>query len=636
MVPSFFVQLKAMPLTANGKVNRQMLPAPDASRPELKDSYVPPRTPLEEKLANLWAEVLKVERVGIQDNFFELGGDSIISIQIVARAHQVGIELAPKQLFENQTIAELAAVASLNQDVMAEQGMVTGSVPLTPIQHWFFEQNQPDSHHWNQAVLLQVQQALDPVLLQKAVQRLLEHHDALRLRFVKAESGWEQINADFNGMVPFQCLDLSTLSPEQQKAAIEEAATELQTSLNLAEEPLMRVALFNLGDSQRLLIVIHHLAVDGVSWRILLEDLQTAYKQLSRGETIALPAKTTSFKHWAERLRKYAQSEVVRQEQDYWLAQAQTLVPRLPVDYAGGGNTQYYSDKADLTPPTPIPYQGMGESDSPLLAGEGLGERYPLQYCDNTVASERIVSVELSVEETQALLQEVPATYRTQINDVLLTALAQAFTRWTGEQSLLVELEGHGREDIFNDVNLSRTVGWFTTHFPVLLDIGEASNPGEALKAVKEQLRRIPNRGIGYGVLRYLNENRELTEQLQALPQPEVKFNYLGQFDQVLSESSLFAPAEESCGSERSLRGSRNRLLVINGLIVSGQLRLSWSYSENIHRRSTIESLAERFVQALRSLITHCQSPETGGYTPSDFPQMQFSPKELDELLAEL
>ena len=641
MVPSFFVQLKALPLTPNGKVDRQMLPAPDASRPELKDTYVSPRTPLEEKLANLWAEVLKVERVGIHDNFFELGGDSIISIQIVARAHQVGIELAPKQLFENQTIAELAAVASLNQGVMAEQGMVTGSVPLTPIQHWFFEQNQPDSHHWNQAVLLQVQQAIDPVLLQKAVQQLVEHHDALRLRFIEAESGWEQINADFKRMMPFQYLDLSALSLDEHKAAIEEAATEIQSSLNLAEEPLMRVTLFNLGDSQRLLIVIHHLAVDGVSWRILLEDLQTAYEQLSRGEAIALPSKTTSFKHWAERLREYAQSEVVRQEQDYWLAQAQKSVPRLPVDYAGGDNTEYYSDKADLTPPAlltkaPVPYEGMGESDSPLLAGEGLGERSLLQDCDNTVASEKTVSIALNVEETQALLQEVPAAYRTQINDVLMTALAQSFARWTGKRSLLVELEGHGREDIFNDVNLSRTVGWFTTHFPVLLDIGEASNPGEALKAVKEQLRRIPNRGIGYSVLRYLNENRELTEQLQALPQPEVKFNYLGQFDQVLSESSLFAPAEESCGQERSLRGSRNRLLVINGLIASGQLRLDWSYSENIHQRSTIENLAQSFVEALRSLITHCQSPEAGGYTPSDFPQMQFSPKELDELLAEL
>ncbi|NEP63742.1 MAG: non-ribosomal peptide synthetase, partial [Symploca sp. SIO2G7] len=587
---------KALPLTANGKVNRQMLPAPDASRPDLKQTYVAPRTPVEEKLANLWAEVLKVEQVGINDNFFELGGDSIISIQIVARAHQVGIELAPKQLFDNQTIAKLAAVANLSREVVTEQGIVTGSVFLTPIQHWFFEQNQPDSHHWNQAILLEVRQALDPALLQQVLQGLLEHHDALRLQFVKAESGWKQINADVKGIVPFQYLDLSVLSPDQQKAAIEEAATEVQGSLNLAEAPLMEVALFDLGDSQRLLIVIHHLAVDGVSWRILFEDLQTAYKQLSQGKAIALPPKTTSFKYWAEQLREYAQSEAVRQEQDYWLNQIRTssqiLSPSvLPVDYTGG---------------------------------------------DNTVASEKKVSVALNVEETQALLQEVPAAYRTQINDVLLTALAQSFARWTGERSLLVELEGHGREDIFNDVNLSRTVGWFTTHFPVLLNIGEASNPGEALKAVKEQLRRTPNQGIGHGVLFYLNENRELKEQLQALPQPEVKFNYLGQFDQVLSESSLFAPAKESCGSERSLRGSRNRLLVINGSIFSGQLRLDWNYSENIHRQSTIESLAQIFVEALRSLITHCQSPEAGGYTPSDFKKANVNQKDLDQLLTKI
>lgn len=598
MVPSVFVQMKALPLTPNGKVNRQMLPAPDTSRLELKEAYVAPRTSIEEILARIWAQVLKAEQVGIHDNFFELGGDSILSIQIVARTHEVGLHLTPKHLFEHQTIAELAAVASTSRAVIAEQGMVTGSLPLTPIQHWFFEQNLPEAHHWNQAVLLQVRQAINPVLLQKAVQQLIEHHDALRLRFVKAESSWQQIKTDFDKVVPFTRLDLSALSDIEQKAAIEAAATQLQSSLDLSQGRVVRVALFDLGATKpsRLLIIIHHLAVDGVSWRILLEDLQTAYQQISQGEAMQLPPKTTSFKYWAERLREYAQSEAAQQEQDYWLAQTRKSLPRLPVDYSGGANT---------------------------------------------VALERTVSVALSVEETQALLHEVPSAYRTQINDVLLTALVQAFAEWTKERfsygdttrSLLVELEGHGREEIFDDVNLSRTVGWFTTHFPVLMELGEASTPGEALKTIKEQLRGIPNRGIGYGVLRYLNGNGE---QLQAQPQPEVKFNYLGQFDQVLSESSLFEPAQEFSGSERSLQGSRNRLLVVNGLIASGKLRLDWSYSEAVHQRSTIEGLAQSFVKALRSLITHCQSPEVGGYTPSDFPQMQFSPKELDELLTEL
>ncbi|MEH2178696.1 amino acid adenylation domain-containing protein [Nostoc sp.] len=601
ILPAFFVQLKALPLTANGKVNRQMLPAPNTTRPELKAAYVAPRTAKEEILAQIWAQVLKVQQVSIHDNFFELGGDSIISIQIVARANQQGLKLTPKQLFEHQTVADLAAVADTNRVTQAEQGLVTGQMPLTPIQHWFFEQNQPVPHHWNQAILLQVQQVMPlatsltnaPVLLEKAVQHLLLHHDALRLRFVKAESGWQQINADAEEITPFIRLDLSALSEVDGKSVIETTVNQLQTSLNLLLGPLVRVAFFEFGKNKpsKLLIIIHHLAVDGVSWRILLEDLQTAYEQLERGEVIQLPAKTTSFKQWAEKLTEYTHSAAVHQELDYWLSQAKKLVPCLPVDYLGN---------------------------------------------ENTLVSEKTISIKLSVEETQALLQKVPAAYGTQINDVLLTALVQAFAQWTGEKLLLVELEGHGREEIFADVDLSRTVGWFTTHFPVLLSLEEVDNLGAALKLVKEQLRGIPKRGIGYGLLRYLNKDEETIKQLQALPEAEVKFNYLGQFDQVLSSSSLFEPAQESSGAERSLQGSRNRLLVINGLIASGQLQLNWNYCENIHHQTTIENLAQSFVEALHKLIHHCQSSDAGGYTPSDFPQMQFSSQELDELLAEL
>ncbi|MFS0516455.1 amino acid adenylation domain-containing protein [Nostoc sp. UIC 10607] len=593
MLPAVFVQLKALPLTANGKVNRQLLPAPDTSRPELKAAYLAPRTPNEKILADIWAQVLRVEQVGIYDNFFELGGDSIISIQIVARANQAGLKLTPKQLFEHQTIVDLAAAAGTSLVMVAEQDTVTGSLPLTPIQHWFFEQNQPEPHHWNQSVLLQVRRSLDPVLLQKTVQQLLIYHDALRLHFVQTESSWQQINADFENVVPFTQIDLSALPETEQQQALETAAAELQTSLDLSSGPLVRVALFNLGASKpsRLLILIHHLAVDGVSWRILLEDFQTVYEQLERGEAMQLPPKTTSFKRWAQLLTEYAHSTAVQQEWDYWRTQTQKSSSSFPVDYLEG---------------------------------------------DNTAASEKVVSVSLSKEETQALLQEVPAAYRTQINEVLLTALVQAFAELTGENSLLVEMEGHGREEIFDNINLSRTVGWFTTHFPLLLDLGEVAEPGTALKLIKEQLRSIPHRGIGYGLLRYLNEDSNITGQLAKLPQPQVKFNYLGQFDQVMSESSLFAPAHESTGLERSLQGSRDRLLVVNSLITSGQLQLNWSYSENIHRRITIETLAENFVQALRELITHCQSSPTGGYTPSDFSKANVSQEDLDQLLAKI
>ncbi|WP_199197336.1 non-ribosomal peptide synthetase [Chroococcidiopsis sp. CCALA 051] len=569
MVPSAFVKLKAMPLLPNGKVDLQALPAAEAIAPET-DTFAAPRTTVEKMLAEIWQQILGLEQVGIYNNFFELGGDSILNMQVVAKANQAGLQLTPKQLFENQTIAELAAAVGKHRVISAEQGIVTGRVPLTPIQQRFFAQNLPDSHHWNQSVLLEVRQ-IDPALLKQAVQKLLEYHDALRLRFVRQESVWQQFNADFNGIVPFTQIDLSALSPAEQREAIASAANEIQTSLDLSSGSLIRVAFFDLGASQpsRLLIVIHHLAVDGVSWRILLSDLQTIYQQLSRGETIQLPPKTTAFKHWAERLTDYARSPALQRELEYWLAVSRQQTTRLPIDFPDG---------------------------------------------ENTVAQARTVAIALSREETQALLQEVPAAAQTQIGDVLLAALAPALKQWTGANSHLIDLEGHGREAIFDDVDLSRTVGWFTTIFPVLLDLGAEKDLGDTLKTVKQQLRAIPNRGIGYGVLRYLSGS-------QLGSQAEIQFNYLGQSDRVF-QSSLFAPAYESCGAGRSPRGSRAYLLDINGIVAEGQLQLDWTYSEAIHRRATIENLANSFLGILRQLIAYCQSLKAVGYKPANLPDV--------------
>jgi len=218
----------------------------------------------------------------------------------------------------------------------------------------------------------------------------------------------------------------------------------------------------------------------------------------------------------------------------------------------------------------------------------------------------------------------------------LLTALVQAVARWTGSRSVLVDLEGHGREDLFDDVDVSRTVGWFTALFPVRLDLEDAYGPGEALKTIKEQLRHIPHRGIGYGLLRYLSEDKEITRQLEALPQAEVSFNYLGQLDQAVPEGSPFGPARESSGPAHSLRGRRSHLLEVNGGIAGGKLQLEWTYSENLHRRATIEGLAQSFMEALRTLIAHCQSPEAGGYTPSDFAEFEWGQEDLDDIVAEI
>ncbi|MEH1827041.1 MAG: amino acid adenylation domain-containing protein [Nostoc sp.] len=591
IVPSAIVTLKSLPLTPNGKIDRRALPEPEA-RTGIENDIVLPRTPIEEKLTQIWEQVLRVEQIGIHDNYFELGGDSILSIQIISRAKVAGIELTIKQLFANQTIAQLATVAGTTKALSIEQGLVTGILPLTPIQHWFFEQNLPDKHHFNQSFLLTVPSDLDLEILEQVWQQLLKHHDALRLRFIQTETIWQQIHAAPTDNITIKRFDLSKVLETDIETVIETTANELQASLNLSEN-LVQVAFFWLGVDKkaRLLIIIHHLVVDGVSWRILLEDLQTAYQQLSQGKSIQLPAKTTSFKDWARQLTEYAQSEVLKSELDYWLSASYDTVDSIPVDY-----TQEI----------------------------------------NTTASARTISISLDEAETLSLLQDVPKAYKTQINDILLTALALVLSGWTNSESVLFNLEGHGREEIIDSVDLSRTVGWFTTIFPVVVELGIIDDLGTALKSVKEQLRVIPNKGIGYGLLRYLNVDAEISAQLEKIPQAEISFNYLGQFAQVVNTSSLMQIANEPSGNSQSLQGQRHCLIDINALIINEQLQIDWTYSSNIHQHETIENIAQEFIETLQDIIAHCLSPENAGYTPTDFPLIQLNQLELDQILQNL
>ncbi|MEM9271690.1 MAG: amino acid adenylation domain-containing protein, partial [Cyanobacteria bacterium P01_F01_bin.143] len=264
MVPSAWVTLKALPLTPNGKVNRKALPTPEPSRPELEAQFVAPQTVVQKQLAEIWTEVLGVENIGINDNFFELGGDSILSLQVIYQANQKGLYLKPKQLFQHQTIARLAEVAGTTQKIQAEQGLVTGELELMPIQHYFLEQQQPEPQYYNQAILLEIKQEINPVDLEKIIDSLQKHHDLLRLRFIREEASTQALISAPTAEIPLTCYDFSLLPPAQQTSAIEETANKLQASLNLTQGPLFQVALFDLGQErgQRLLWIIHHLAVD--------------------------------------------------------------------------------------------------------------------------------------------------------------------------------------------------------------------------------------------------------------------------------------------------------------------------------------------------------------------------------------
>jgi amino acid adenylation domain-containing protein/non-ribosomal peptide synthase protein (TIGR01720 family) len=580
MVPSAFVIRDALPLTQNGKIDRKALVASD-ERPAVEHAYVEPRTPEEKTLAGIWQSVLSVERVGIHDNFFELGGDSIISIQVIARAREAGLELTLGQLFQTQTVASLAAVAGTADRTRAEEGILEGDVPLTPIQHWFFEDQPHDADHFNHAVLLETPPGLIAAFLAQATEHMVLHHDALRLRFRQEAGHWRASYEPSVEPPAFRSVDLRGIGEEEASARISAECDETHRSLNLGSGPILQVVWFDLGErTGRLLVTIHHLAVDAVSWRILMQDFWDAYQCLTHGEPVALPAKTSSDRQWAQRLHEYAQSQKLTNDFQYWAVEAS----------AGAGN---------------IPLDFGGEEDVASAADT--------------------VSLELDEQTTLALVQEAPRAYGTQINDVLLTALAQALAAWMRAATVRFDLEGHGREPIFDDLDLTRTVGWFTTIFPVSVNV-PAGEPGDVLRDIKEQLHRIPHHGLSYGVLRYLSPDAETTVRLTAIPPADVAFNYLGHVEAV--------PELESIGALRSPRMRRRHLIEINGEICGGRLRIHWEFSRNHHRRATIERVAADYMSRLEELIKHCRSPKQARFTPSDFAQAGINQKELDKLVA--
>jgi amino acid adenylation domain-containing protein/non-ribosomal peptide synthase protein (TIGR01720 family) len=590
MVPATFVPVSELPRNVNGKVDRAALPVPDTARPDLKNHYVAPMTPKERVLTEIWASILGVERVGIHDNFFELGGDSILSIQIISRASRAGVTLTPKDIFLNQTIAQLCSVTRTATRTDAEQGIVSGPAPLTPIQRWFFELNLAEPAHFNQAVTMDAT-GLDPTTLGQTLACLLVHHDALRSRFLPGEGGWMQLNEPPGLDVPFHREDFSALPASKRDAAMQAATLRWQKSLSLESGPLVRLVLLHQGGdtADRLLWIIHHLVVDGVSWRILLEDMRTAYNQLRQGHDPYLPRKTTTFRTWAERLADYANSPQLAEELPFWLNLANARPAPLPRDHALG---------------------------------------------PNDVGSTYTVATMLGSDETRALLNEFPEALRARINEVLVTALAQALSDWTGSQTVLIDMEGHGREGVFDDVDVSRTVGWFTSLFPLVLTLEDAKTPGDALLSVKEQLRRVPNRGIGYGVLRYIGRDAGSIARLQSIPQADIAFNYLGQFGLAGMSSGDPHTMDTARDSTRSDLALRRHAIEVNASVVGGVLRTQWTFSANLHARSSAKRLVAEYGNALARLIDHSRAAVPARFAPSDFEHARVSQRDLDRLVA--
>ncbi|MEU1948118.1 amino acid adenylation domain-containing protein [Streptomyces sp. NPDC020125] len=584
MVPSAMVVLDRLPLGSSGKLDRRALPAPVwAAR---ATGHVEPRTETEKALAAIWAEVLGVERIGVEDNYFTLGGDSILSIQIVSAARRAGIELTPRHLFVHQTVADLATAAREAPATVTahEQDPVVGEVPLTPIQHWLFEQLPSTAGHFTQSVSAELTAPVDESALRAALSTVVTHHDALRLRFERTEDGAvRQYNAPPEDQPVLDLHDLSSVPPGRRDAVMRETAGRIRAGFDLARGPLLHAAVFTRGAGERpvLLLTAHHLVVDAVSWRIVLEDLDTAYRQLAAGREVEPGAKTTSFRTWARRLSEHTAAGGFDAERDHWAAG---------------------DDCTDL--PTD---------------GEGPG----------TAAFEEEVTVRLGAEETRLLLQEVPGAYRTRVNDVLLCALGRVLARWTGRDRVAVALEGHGREEIFEGVDLSRTVGWFTSMYPVVLETPAGRGLERTLKTVKERLRAIPGNGLGYGALRHLSG-----AAASGLPAtPKISFNYLGQQDwEPPAADGLLHALTGGLEGDMSPEADRPHLLDVIGRVADRRLELNWSYSRSLHRRATVRRLAEEMVEELRAIVRLCTRPDAGGRTPSDFPLAALDQATVDRL----
>ncbi|RUL69107.1 non-ribosomal peptide synthetase, partial [Dyella choica] len=597
MVPAAIMPLKALPLTPNGKLDRRALPAPSFQ----SSSQRMPRNERETLLAQLFAQVLRLEQVGIDESFFDLGGDSISSLQLVGRARKAGLVLKPKDVFVHQTVAALAALGNAEQSGKAgESDTATGVLPLTPVMHRLL-QSGGSIERFHQSSLLHLPAGIDAQRLAQALQAVLDCHDILRLRLRRATSAI----AD-GEILPREALhardvitriDIGDLDDHSMKACLAHAREEAEARLAPDAGAMVQAVWLDAGmdRSGRLLLILHHLVVDGVSWRILIPDLLAACNDVIAGRLPVLEPAASSYRHWAQRLQAEARSP--------------QRVAELPM------------------------WKAILESADPLWSARALDPQR------DTVQTSQGLKLVLPASVSTELLTRAPALLHARINELLLTGFAVAVARWRRRRDhhagsgVRMEWEGHGREDLFDGVDLSRTAGWFSTHVPVLLDAGQSpSADADALKLIKEQLRRIPDNGIGYGLLRYLNP--ETSKALQACAPAQIGFNYLGRFVAASAAQPGDASGDLSGGSDRDrplpYPVALNAIAYESG--GSMELHAHWLWAAELFAEEDIRELAQGWFDALTSLVTHARTAQDCNLTPSDLPLVTLTQAQIDTL----
>jgi amino acid adenylation domain-containing protein/non-ribosomal peptide synthase protein (TIGR01720 family) len=573
VLPSQYIHINTVPLTANGKVDRKALQQAANDSVSNNKKYEAPRNETEETLAIVWQKLLGADRAGIHDNFFELGGDSIITIQAVSRLKQKGYALHPKDIFQHQTIARLSALLARRGLSAAiekgEQGNLQGTSGLLPVQQWYFENATGAISHFNQSALLALDKKIAQDGLGRALQLLIEQHDALRFQYTFNNGVWTQ---EYGNKIPALIVEETGASGASLAEAIEKLADNYQSGLDIAKGELVKAVLIKTPAQEkhnRLLIIVHHLAMDGVSWRILLHDMELLLDQEQQGVELSLGTKGTSYRQWYDTLAHYSRSRQLLEQRQYWGNIAGQFIP-LPNDA------------------------------NEIAATDPARETY---------------ITHLSISDSELLLQQVPKAYHTEINDLLLAALAQALGNWSGNEHIVIGLEGHGREDMA-DTDLSRTIGWFTSVFPAAFNLEGIASEDDLIRSVKEQIRAIPGKGLGYGILKYFNKEASLQGR-----QPwEIVFNYLGQAANIVSGQWISA-AHEPTGNNIAVTLPADNKMEIVSLVQDGALEIKWNYDTRHYHATTIECLAINYIAHLEKLVHHCVAQLAKGsvYTPSDY-----------------
>ncbi|WPO84502.1 amino acid adenylation domain-containing protein [Chryseobacterium sp. JJR-5R] len=577
MLPGHYIHLDSFPLTSNGKLDRGSLPDAFGSSLGSGVEYVSARTALEEVLVCVYEDVLKKSPVGIRDDFFLLGGDSIKCIQIVSRLRQKGYSCEVKDILLYPVIADLVLhVKALSR--FTDQGLVFGDVSLTPIQKDFLEGFYSDKDHFHQSVLLKSRDCVDRSLLEQTLYSLFVHHDALRMVYRK-DTVWHQFNRDVSDIM----LDIEEFEVHDD-ASFSQACIAVQSGIRIEDGLLFKAGLLRSSAGDYIFLAVHHLVVDGVSWRILFEDLVTLYSGYQKGlKVVELPLKTDSFKHWSEKVYEYSNSRELEQEVIYWDSVLGRKVDAVPVDHPSGSKKN---------------------------------------------ADTRLVSFSLDKENTNRLQTECFRAYKTNINDILIACLSYSVSRYFGLNCLSLKMEGHGREPISSGLDISRTVGWFTSVYPVVLPFSNGRSLLDHVIEVKEILHRVPNKGIGYGILKHI----------KGVDYPvigDVLFNYLGDFGSGLASEggdSMFEFSRRSWGKDQSLDEERDSVLDISGMIINDELQLGVSYSSGQYDAGTIESLCSLYQSTLISLIDILSGESVQYLTPVDLTYKDLSISAVKEL----